>query len=179
MSPETPTSDWFYRDDYGNEYGPYSRQEIEQYAREGRVSANGTVKKPTDDGGVWIPAAEAGLSFPDGARVSPPTSSGEAAQVAGHARPEQSPHARLTFILLGILLPVFVGIAGVNNLVVGRSNPGTVQLTLSIVALALNFIGAFVGVTCCIGIPLLMGVIIWAIIDAGTNTVDGQGRILS
>ena len=43
----------------------------------------------------------------------------------------------------------------------------------------LNILGAVVGVTCCIGIPLWIAVLIWSIIEAATNTFDGEGRPLA
>ena len=56
---------------------------------------------------------------------------------------------------------------------------GITQLVLGICAMLLNILGAVVGVTCCIGIPLWIAVLIWSIIEAATNTFDGEGRPLA
>ena len=52
---------WTYRDEVGSEYGPYSREELERYAGEGRVSAGGSIKGPEGD---WTTVEEAGLVIP-------------------------------------------------------------------------------------------------------------------
>lgn len=174
---------WHYRDETGSEYGPYTREELERYARDGRVSSLGAVAGPD---GAWIPATEAGLAFPEAtppaqSSTPPQTSQGAVDQVNATrmAAGNRSPHNRIAYILLGILLPLFVcGLAGVNNLMVGRTGPGAVQLTLALVAMFCNLLGTIIGVTFCIGGPLALGIIIWSIIEAATNQVDGEGRIM-
>lgn len=173
---------WIYRDEVGSEYGPYSRDELERYAREGRVSAQGQIQDPD---GNWIPATSAGLEIPEmeaanaPAHATPAQSSAEAIHAA-HAAAAYAPstNSRVAYILLGILLPLCPGIAGINNLVVGRTGPGMAQLILSVIALFFNVIGAVVGVTVCIGLPIYFGVLIWSIIEACTNERDGQGRLM-
>lgn len=91
----------------------------------------------------------------------------------------KSSHNRVAYILLGILLPLAVcGLAGVNNLMVGRTGIGAVQLTLSITGMVLNGIGMIVGVTVCLGIPLSAAVVIWSIVEAATNDRDGAGLVM-
>ncbi len=170
---------WIYQDDVGSEYGPYSREELERYAREGRISAHGQIQDPE---GIWVPATEAGLELPETESQNTPISqtpalsSHEAIRLG--APTNKSPHSRLTYILLGIFLPLCPGIGGINNLVVGRTGPGLGQLILSISALVFNLIGVVTGVTLCIGFPLWFGVLIWSIIEAATNEFDGDGRVM-
>ena len=178
---------WRYQDETGSEYGPYTREELERYAREGRVNPDGTVAGPD---GNWIAANDAGLEFPDQAEnalgQNPPLSSEEAIAKAKAAAEVQtgdrSPHSRIAYILLGVLLPIGVicglGIAGINNLVVGRTGPGIAQLTLSIIAIICFWIGMIVGVTLCISFPLWIIVLVWSIIEVCTNQLDGQGRTM-
>jgi hypothetical protein len=52
---------WIYKDDLGSEYGPYSREELERYADEGRVSHKGMIKDPE---GNWSSPEDAGLELP-------------------------------------------------------------------------------------------------------------------
>jgi hypothetical protein len=168
---------WTYRDEVGSEYGPYSREELERYAGEGRVSAGGSIKGPEGD---WTTVEQAGLVIP---KIDPdhPTTDQAAAmhQVRAEASIDQSPHQRMMYILLGILLPFFGGIAGVNNLVVGRTSTGVIQLVLGLCALFALLIGSFVIFPLCIGIPMWLGVLTWSIIEASTNTLDGEGRTMS
>jgi len=174
--------EWIYIDETGAEYGPYTRAELELYARQGRVSAAGTLRNAS---GETIPAADAGLDMqeasPADERMShPATDAVQATREAEQNRQSTlSPHSRTTYVLLGILVPWFGGIAGINNLVVGRTSTGITQLVLGLCAMLFNILGAFVGVTCCIGVPLWVGVLIWSIVEAATNTIDGEGRTLA
>ena len=171
--------DWTYIDDSGAEYGPYTREELELYAQQGRVSATGSVRNAV---GETMSPEEAGLEVTEvrtseAQRAHPATDATEASVEADRGREGTlSPHTRSSYVLLGILLPWFGGIAGVNNLMVGRTSTGTTQLVLGLTAMLLNILGAFVGVTCCIGIPLWLGILIWSIVEAATNTEDGEGR---
>lgn len=175
--------DWQYRDETGSEYGPYTREELERYAREGRISAGGMV---SGRDGTWIAATVAGLNFPDqaggGVGQTPPVDSNEAiatAALSARAEGNRSPHSRMAYILLGILLPVLAcGLAGINNLMVGRTGPGLAQLSVALVGMFFNGIGMFVGITICIGMPIWGIVAIWSIVEASTNQLDGEGRIM-
>lgn len=175
--------EWQYRDETGSEYGPYTREELERYAREGRISAGGTVLGPD---GNWIAATTAGLNFPaqagGGTEQTPPVDSKEAIATAAAAAlgaGNRSPHSRMAYILLGILLPVFAcGLAGINNLMVGRTGPGIAQLSVALVGIFFNGIGIVVGVTVCIGMPIWCIVVIWSIVEAATNRLDGEGRVM-
>ena len=176
--------EWHYRDENGAEYGPYTREELEQYAREGRISSGGTVSGPDD---LWNAAAESGLEFPADMDAmsgkTPPVDSDAAIAAAAstaNAPGNKSPHSRMAYILLGVLLPILAcGLAGINNLMVGRTGPGSAQLVLALAGIFFNGIGMFVGITVCIGIPIWVMVAIWSIVEASTNTLDGDGRVMS
>ena len=163
---------WIYKDAAGSEYGPYSRDELERYAREGRVSRAGQIQDPD---GTWMPAHQAGLDLPADAPTAPthPSTDPAAASRISRAGAQASPHNRIAYILLGILLPLCPGIAGINNLIVGRTGPGVVQLLLSMLVI-LSAIG--IG---CLAIPLYLGVLLWSVIEAATNDRDGMGRVMS
>lgn len=171
---------WIYRDDLGKDYGPYSREELERYAREGRVSHQGTVREGE---GPWLAPEAAGLDLPPvqdppvGAAAHPALDSAEAVRRA-KADIRTSPHQRVIYILLGVLLPFFGGIAGINNLIVGRTSNGVIQLTLGIVAILSGILGGIFFFPICLAIPLWLGVLVWSIVEACTNTLDGEGRVM-
>ena len=175
---------WFYRDENGTEYGPYTREEIERYALEGRISDGGEVREAD---GEWIPAAGAGIDMPIAMPADEPgggtplkhpaTDSGEAIRIARESV-IASPHQRVLYILLGILLPLLGGLAGINNLIVGRTSIGVIQLSLGLFSVVCLVIGGFLILPICIGLPLWLGVLIWSIVEASTNTLDGRGRVM-
>ena len=180
---------WIYKDDLGSEYGPYSREELERYAREGRVSNKGMIKNPEGD---WSSPEEAGLELPaeKGAfdpaasehgrsnRLHPTTESDDAVREF-QSNITYSPHQRTLYIVLGIALPLVTGIAGVNNLIVGRTGVGLTQLGLSLGAIMMALIGVVLIFPICLAIPMALGAAIWSIIEAVINTEDGEGRLMS
>lgn len=165
--------EWIYRDSSGTEYGPYTWQELIKYAGEGRIDPVDDVRRNT---GPWQSPADAGVfnQLPnDHAPKSPHRTSEEAVATAQAAY--TSPHSRLLYLLLGILLPLTIGIAGINNLVVGRIGPGLTQLLLSLFNFFMFFLGLLIGITLCIAIPLYIGILLWSVIEGASNTRDGQG----
>ena len=171
---------WIYKDDLGSEYGPYSREELERYAREGRVSHQGTVKDPQ---GKWMSPEEAGLDLPEEmvsveSRTHPVTDSEEAKRESLAGR-EDSRHQRVVYMLVGILPPLFFSIAGVNNLIVGRTSIGISQLVLSIITILSFLLGAVLFIPFCLALPLWLGVVLWSIIESCTNNLDGEGRVMT
>jgi hypothetical protein len=177
---------WIYKDDLGSEYGPYSREELERYADEGRVSHKGMIKDPE---GNWSSPEDAGLELPtdekaafgsearESNRLHPTTDSADAVrEYLGNTR--HSPHQRTLYIVLGIALPLVTGIAGINNLIVGRTGVGLTQLGLSLGAYMMFFIGIFLIFPICFAIPMSFGAIIWSIIEAIINVEDGEGRMM-
>ena len=166
--------EWTYRDSAGTEYGPYTWQELIKYAGEGRIDPVDDVRRNT---GPWQSPADAGVfdQLPgDHPPKSPHRTSEDAVATARAAY--TSPHGRLPYLLLGILLPLTTGLAGVNNLVVGRIGTGLIQLMLCLFNYVLIALGFVVGVTFCLAIPLGTGIMIWSVIEAATNTKDGKGQ---
>ena len=170
---------WIYKDDLGSEYGPYSRAELERYAREGRVSHKGSIQDPE---GNWSSPEDAGLELPPEqvdieSRSHPAIDPNEAHREA-RVQFNKSPHQRSVYMLLGILLPLFVWVAGVNNLIVGRTANGIVQLVLSVLSIICALAAAVLVFPICIALPLWFGIATWSIIEAATNTIDGEGRMM-
>ena len=187
---------WTYQDESGAEFGPYTREELLIYSEQGRISRNGRIR---EEGGEWIPTSEL-LPAPrdpgfeqteqPGAQATtaeappdPPTPPIEksAAKTINSTLQERniSKHQRILYILLGIILPLSAcGLAGVNNLIVGRSGIGAIQLALSMFGIVLNLTGIIVGVTYCIGLPLWGGIVLWSILEAATNDRDGEGLLM-
>ena len=182
---------WTYQDDSGAEYGPYTREELLIYSEQGRISPTGRIR---EDGGEWIPASEllpirqrpagdvpeAPVSAEATTSVAPPTTRQEAHSINRDLRSKNlSTHPRILYILLGIILPLTVcGLAGINNLIVGRAGVGALQLALSLFGIVLNAVGMILGITFCIGIPIWAGVVLWSILEAATNEYDGEGRVM-
>ena len=183
---------WTYQDDSGAEYGPYTREELLIYSEQGRISRTGRIR---ETGGEWIhpadllPFSEESTSEsvepvaavpPPGTPPIPPTEQERAEQISDRVRQDtKSPHPRILYILLGIILPLTTcGLAGVNNLWVGRIGVGTLQLGLSLFAIVLNAMGIFLGFTICIGLPLWGAIVLWSILEAATNEYDGEGRLM-
>ena len=166
--------EWTYRDSEGTEYGPYTWQELVTYAREGRIDPVDDVRRDT---GPWQSPADAGVfdQLPGGHSPKHPHRTSEEAISTARAA-HASPHNRLLYLLLGILLPLTTGLAGVNNLVVGRTGPGLIQLMLCLFNYLLIALGFVVGITFCLAIPLGTGIMIWSVIEAATNTKDGKGQ---
>ena len=180
---------WTYQDDSGVEYGPYTREELLIYSEQGRISRTGRIR---ETGGEWINTVDL-LQFPEENRdpfakdesvlspreapTAPPTQRQFAEELSDGDN--KSVYPRIVYILLGIILPLTVcGLAGVNNLWVGRSGVGALQLGLSLFAIILNTTGIILGFTICVGLPLWAGIVLWSILEAATNEYDGEGRLM-
>ena len=182
---------WTYQDDSGAEFGPYTREELLIYSEQGRISRTGWIR---EEGGEWIPTEQLlpppreddydheDLN-PAPATPAPPTPPVEQATAKSInttlKESNRSTHPRILYILLGIILPLTAcGLAGVNNLVVGRTGIGAVQLSVSLFGIVLNMTGIILGITFCIGIPIWAGIVLWSILEAATNEYDGEGRVM-
>lgn len=164
---------WTYRDPSGTEYGPYTWQEIVRYAQESRIDPDSDLR--CGEGG-WQSPGEAGVfnEIPrDQGSVHPHRTSEAAISAANTAY--RSPHNRRLYLLLGILLPLFSGIAGINNLIVGRIGTGLTQLMLSLFNFVLILLGFLIGITFCLALPLGTAIMIWSVLEAAVNKKDGQG----
>jgi hypothetical protein len=183
---------WTYRDDSGVEYGPYTREELLIYSEQSRISRTGRIR---ESGGEWINTMDL-LPFPEEnasefeeaatpprppeSPNAPPTERDQAEKISGgFQQNNRSVHPRILYILLGIILPLTVcGLSGVNNLWVGRTGIGVIQLGLSLSAIILNTTGIILGFTICVGLPLWAGIVLWSILEAATNEYDGKGRLM-
>jgi hypothetical protein len=90
------------------------------------------------------------------------------------AVPSTAACSRTTYILLG-LLPAFVGLFGVNNLVAGYMTRGVVQLALSIFTIGGTFGALLMAPCCCFGIPLWAVMFVWMVFEIVTVTRDARG----
>ena len=90
------------------------------------------------------------------------------------SEPNGAACSRVTYILLG-LLPAFVGVFGLNNLVAGYIQRGVVQLVLSIFTIGGTFGTLFMTPCCCIGIPLWAVLFIWMLFEIVTVDRDARG----
>jgi len=127
--PETTSSPaplWRLRTEDGKVYGPVPREELVQWAREGRVSA-GSQASPSDRD-QWLPVAHVlpEVVWP-AAAPSPPPPQPQIPQPLYEVRPRTSERSRLIAGLLGLLLPL-VGINGVHRLYTGHIGLGILMM---------------------------------------------------
>jgi hypothetical protein len=105
---------------------------------------------------------------------TPPTTPPVGAQSA--PPPSEAACARSTYILLA-LLPAFVGIFGIHNIVAGHPR-GIVQLVLSLATFG-GVIGlAIAAPCCCVGVPVWLALFAWTLIDVLTVTTDARGATM-
>ena len=83
--------------------------------------------------------------------------------------------ARSTYLLLA-LLPAFVGIFGIHNIVAGYVGRGVFQLVLSLVTVCGCCIGLGAPPCLCLGLPLWLGMFVWTLVEALTVRSDARGR---
>jgi hypothetical protein len=82
--------------------------------------------------------------------------------------------SRSMFVLLA-LLPAFVGIFGIHNIVAGYIARGVVQLVLSFLTLGSVFGGIALPLCCCIGIPLWPVLFVWTLVEVIVVVRDARG----
>lgn len=155
---------WMYRSPEGEEYGPYTRLELEQYVAEDRISLDGYLKN--DEASGWQPVHDVlshGEGMPRlGANTVPPRSPSP--------DPPRSSVSRTTYILVGILPGVLVSVFGIHNLVAGYTAKGVFQLVIGLI----SSLSLLLGLPCaCVVYP---GLVIWTIIEVCTVDVDFAGR---
>lgn len=112
---------WLLRTEDGKTFGPVSRDELESWVREGRVSPQ--CRLSAEKAQQWIWASE---MFPELAPNQPQTVRGSGTLVAT-APYQLSDKSRLVAGLLGLLLPL-VGIHGVHRLYTGHIGLGILML---------------------------------------------------
>lgn len=121
--------------------------------------------------------AEASTPTPTPPPPPPPTPPTTAPTATPHAPvPSEAMCARSTYILLA-LLPAFVGLFGIHNIVAGHPR-GIVQLVLSLATFG-GAIGLVVAPPCCcLGIPVWLALFAWTLIDVLTVTTDARGATM-
>jgi len=85
------------------------------------------------------------------------------------------PVSRSTYIVLAIL-PAFIGIFGIHNLVAGYTVRGLMQLLVGIAVVAL-WVVTF-GLSVCISFPAVLLLFVWVVIEACTVKHDASGRLM-
>ena len=189
-----------YIDPRGRRSGPYTESELKLLSQRGLLEDDGDIEiaglatpwKVMDV--PWLrTVAEAATPAvigppPDAAPAtenapprSPEAAIGRMAAAAAAApiptaddRPSCS---RVVYVLLAIL-PAFVGIFGLHNLVAGYFSRGIVALVLS----AFTFMGACMIVLppcACIGAPIWVVLFVMSVVEAITVTTDARGRVLA
>ena len=183
---EDSAVNWWYRSPAGEVYGPYDRDEVDRYVRDGRIEAVGFLREgpesePWNIAESVIPelrnASSGAVPPPDDAKVD--AGFGESVPPLTPPAPssEPSPTSRVAYILLGILPGVLASVFGVHNLVAGHTARGVTQLVLSLVLIwGMACIGSVLAFTLCISFLVYFGLLIWTIVEVCTVEVDGQGR---
>lgn len=171
---ESSMGEWWYRTPGGDLYGPFTSDELRRYAGEGRIEAAGSIRAGMN--GDWVDPSSVSIiaSLGSGAAAAPPT----------HRVPPRTIDtsvaevSRAAYILLALLPFLLFAIAGIHNLVVGRTAMGLVQLVLSLILFwGVGCAGSIVGgLGMLVAIPTWIGLLVWTIVDVASVTVDGDGR---
>ncbi|MBI1303572.1 MAG: hypothetical protein GC172_07265 [Phycisphaera sp.] len=131
------------------------------------------VPSPTTE--VHAAAMRASASAPTAERRMRPTPTApDSAMPPMTTAPTPPAISRGLFVLLA-LLPAFVGIFGIHNLVAGYVARGTVQLVLSFLTLGSIFGTTVLPLCCCIGIPLWPVLFVWTLIEVIVVVRDARG----
>jgi hypothetical protein len=188
-------SEFHYIDPRGRRSGPYSEAELKVLSQRGLLEDDGEIEiaglaNPWKVMDVpWLRGT--GVAPTAGPEVGPPpdamratendapprTAEAAAARIASAPQPvvDDRPNcARVVYVVLAIL-PAFVGIFGIHNLVAGYFARGIVALVLSV----FTFMGACMIVMppcACIGAPIWLVLFVMGVVEAITVTTDARGR---
>jgi TM2 domain-containing membrane protein YozV len=144
---------WYVKTDDGEDYGPVSRRELDQWASEGRLNADCQLLKDGSEQWQWATDLYPALD-PEAAATSAAATAG-----AVSAGGEISDKKKMTAALLGILLGAF----GVHRFYLGYTGMGVAQIL----------------VTCCTCVGGWWGVIEGIMILTGSFNRDALGRKLA
>ena len=197
-------SSFFYIDPRGRRSGPYSEDELKVLSSKGLLESNGLIEleglgQTWSVGDVpWLqPAIPDRASATPSAPPPPPPPLSHAPHSAAAAQPFTPPTtpedadvrisamssiparsacSRAVYILLA-LLPPFVGVFGIHNIVAGYTVRGVVMLVLSLTTVF--GIGCIAFPCTCLSVPIWLVLFCMSVIEAITVTVDAQGRPLS
>ncbi len=197
-------SSFFYIDPRGRRSGPYSEAELKLLTGKGLLESGGSIEleglgQAWSVGDVpWLqpappdPASAAASASPppppppdqspSGAPPTQPSAPPTTAEAA-HPRisttasvPPQSSCSRAVYILLA-LLPPFLGVFGIHNIVAGYTARGVIMLVLSLTTVF--GIGCIAFPCTCVSVPIWLVLFTISLIEALTVTVDANGRPLS
>ncbi len=195
-------SSFLYIDPRGRRSGPYSEDELKLLSRKGLLEPSGSIEleglgQAWSVGDVpWLQAERTGSADaapstpppppPDHPAASAPTPHPPAPPTtpeAAHARisttaslPAQASCSRAVYILLA-LLPPFLGLFGIHNIVAGFTTRGVVMLVLSLTTVF--GIGCIAFPCTCVSVPIWLVLFTISLIEAVTVTADAKGRPLS
>lgn len=85
---------------------------------------------------------------------------------------------RTVFVLLA-LLPSFIGLFGIHNIVAGYLGRGITQLVLSVLTLGGCCATIWAPPCLCLGLPMWFVLFVWSVIEAATVTTDARGRLMT
>lgn len=197
-------SNFIYIDPRGRRSGPYSEDELKVLARKGLLEPGGSVEleglgQAWSVGEVpWLqPSLPNSASAAPGAPAPPPPPPDQTPPVAASAQPFTPPTSveaaqvrigttpgipvpaacsRTAYILLA-LLPPFVGVFGIHNIVAGYSTRGVIMLVLSLTTVF--GIGCIAFPCTCVSVPVWIVLFTLSVIEAITVNVDAKGLPLS
>ncbi len=171
------SSQFYYRNTAGQESGPYDAEECRRMASVGLLEETGMVREANSEtwklvGSVFpAVATDAPHPPPQGPGPSPAPNPAQTSTPSVQAR--QPLCTQTNYILLAII-PALFGVVGIHNLIAGYKERGIIQLALSAVSWFLILQGFVTGVTACLGLPLALGLFIWAIAEAVQVKVDAN-----
>jgi len=84
---------------------------------------------------------------------------------------------RTNYVLLA-LLPAFLGVFGIGNVLIGRVAVGIVQLVLSIFTISGCAFGSLAFPCACVGVPLYVALLVWTVVEVVVVETDARGRRL-
>ncbi len=144
----------------GQQYGPYSLEEVQRYLASGNILPADLARSEAME--QWVPVSQIVGNIP--AQPAPPPPGYAQAPVYPQTQPVlyaqpmppnyQPPKSRIAFILLGI----FLGHLGIHNFYAGYTNRGLAQLLITLLTCGFGAL-----VTC-----------IWAIIEVCTVDKDSK-----
>ncbi len=145
----------------GQQYGPYSLDEVQRYVSSGNILVTDLARSEAME--QWTPVSEVVGNIPAAQPAPPPPGQTQVPVYQQQGQPlyaqpapanYQPPKSRIAFILLGI----FLGHLGIHNLYAGYTGKGLAQLLITILTCGFGGIVTF----------------IWAIIEV--CTVDKDSR---
>lgn len=182
-----------YVDERGHRSNALSEEDLRLLALRGVLTPDGTVEleadEPLDAGPGVAPPRILGkvreIGWLAALLVPPPTSPAPlppALPLSPAALPltslaTTSDWTRTNYVLLA-LLPAFLGVFGIGNVLIGRLAVGIVQLVLSIFTISGCAFGSLAFPCACVGVPLYLALLVWTVVEVVVVETDARGRRL-